>query len=401
MKKSVTMMAAVVAMMMMMMMGLFSPCRNVNAAETKVSNLCAEVTTVKDYLENRIDGEIEVPLGKSTLFTKKESGYIVGKWHGFSIKDPVIAKKDGHYVVYGTDTLSRQMEEFYEEGSTFHTGLCGKYVDLPQNVEYVGNSDYCTLGKYKDSTQYALFREGKELASFDAGEELEFPRLRFGIARGLKTKKAYMLRMTTKKIWVECVAEGGVESVSQWSDRIYSSPGLCFFKKDGKDYIVRPSSKEYMDLGQIPEGKYTTWEVKGNKEEKPGYTILENSLENYDFVRITYGGDAVIFKREYVIRIGLFEYVNYEKSPVGRDYLAITADKTSGDFDGINEFCYKDLKLAELEDTEWNLESFLAEYEKSHVDEIKAEIERLDLSGRQWGTELNEEVKSFLNRYNK
>lgn len=397
MKKTMKVAMTVVVMAMVF---LFYPCR-VSAAEAE--DLCVKVNTVEDYLDNRIEEEIVVSLGKDKFYTKKERDHVTGNWHGFSIKDPVISqKKNGKYVVYGTDTYHRKITEICETDNGVQTGRFGEgmYVDLPKNVEYIGNSKYCTLGKYKDSTQYALFREGKQLASFDVGEELSFPDFGFGIARGITTENAYMLRFTTKKVEAECVAEGGVKSVSQWRDRLCSSPGLCFFEKDGKDYIARPSSKEYMDLGQIPEDECVIWEVKGNKEKNPGYTIQEDSFENYDCVRVTYGGDAIVFKREYVIRIGLFEYVRYEKSPIERGYLAVAADTNDEEFKSIKELCNKDLRLDDLMSTEQKINKALAEYEQTHVDSIKAEIEALDLNGQQWGLQINEEVKKFLNKYN-
>ena len=270
---------------------------------------------------------------------------------------------------------------------------------MPKNVDYKGKSKYSTIGKYKDSTQYALFREGKQLASFDVCEYLSFQDFGFGIAMVITTEYAYMFGFTTINVEAECIAEGDVESVSQWGAR-YNSPGLCFFEKDGKEYIIIPSSKEYMDLGQIPEREYTTWEVKGNKEEKPGYTIQEDSFKNYDYVRITYGSDAIVFKREYVIKVGSFEFKRYENSPIERGYLAVAADTNDEDFKSIKELCNKDLRLDDLMSTEQKINKALAEYEQTHVDSIKAEIEALDLNGQQWGLQINEEVKKFLNKYN-
>lgn len=115
---------------------------------------------------------------------------------------------------------------------------------------------------------------------------------------------------------------------------------------------------------------------------------------------LQYGGDAIVFKREYVIRIGLFEYVRYEKSPIERGYLAVAADTNDEEFKSIKELCNKDLRLDDLMSTEQKINKALAEYEQTHVDSIKAEIEALDLNGQQWGLQINEEVKKFLNKYN-
>lgn len=396
MKKFTTMMAV----MMVAMVCAFLVPREVEAAKDDYFDDFVDVDNLDDYLENYISEEVELHLSDNlSFYTEKYTGYVLGsflyengldrEW-SYTIKNPVISKEEDKFVAYGLSTVNRKLKKIVatKEG-IFENEEILMCIDFPSNkkISFIESSEYCTLGKYENTTKYAIFRDGAELATFDVGEELEFPSLCLGIAKGKKTGNAYLIRYASTKVEIEKLDEN-VHRVEQ--DYNYFGPGMCSYEKDGKRYLVKPSSENYLLMGRLPESADVN--LIGT------YTIIEDVPENYDYAMIICGTEDLIFHTKYGINIGGYTYFTYDDSPVSRDYVAVVANKDNPDYKEIYDYCFKEIDVKDLEKYEKKLEKFLENYEKTHADEIKDGIEKRDLSNSKLCEEISEEAKEFLQK---
>lgn len=216
------------------------------------------------------------------------------------INNPILVKENDNYVSYGFNSQNRTLEKLTPDGRVINMGN----IDVPMQIKFdflnpsvytynvLDTSEYGTFATYEN--EYAIFKEGKKISSFNVGEELEFPEDGWGIAKGIDTGTAYMIRYTSKQIDIEKIAEN-VQSVKQEQDG-----GLCSFEKDSETYLVIPSNESYLKLGALPSNQYV-------RVCEGSYNIVQDKYENYDYLSLT-ENEYCLYQVKYCISIGNYVY---------------------------------------------------------------------------------------------